>query len=94
MKDAKGHPTTDEHKIRCQVLGDGAFVSMDNGDLADLTPLTSAEKRTYRGQMVVYVRRTGKGKIHISIVDVPIEILTGGFNLTDALAKSRTDLPT
>ena len=67
MKDAKGHPTTDEHKIRCQVLGDGAFVSMDNGDLADLTPLTSAEKRTYRGQMVVYVRRTGKGKIHIRV---------------------------
>ncbi len=67
LKDAKGHMTTDVQKIRCQVLGNGAFVSMDNGDLADLTPLTSAEKQTYRGQIVVYVRRTGKGKIHVRL---------------------------
>ena len=67
LKDGKGHQTTDEKSIRCQVIGDGKFVSMDNGDLADLTPLTASEKMTYRGQMVIYIRRTGKGRIHVHL---------------------------
>lgn len=67
VKDAAGHRTTDEQEIFCQVLGDGAFVSMDNGDLADLTPLSSRKKKTYNGQMVIYIRRTGKEKIQVRI---------------------------
>ena len=38
-----------------------------NGDLADLTPLSSRKKKTYNGQMVIYIRRTGKEKIQVRI---------------------------
>ena len=67
LRDAEGRQTTDEQMIHCQVMGDGAFVSMDNGDLADLTPLTAVEKKTYRGQLVIYIRRTGKGSIQVRV---------------------------
>ncbi|MBQ6678995.1 MAG: beta galactosidase jelly roll domain-containing protein [Lachnospiraceae bacterium] len=63
VKDAKGVLTNDEQAFSCQVTGAGEFLAIDNGNNADLTPPQAKTKKTFNGQLVIYVRRTGKGKI-------------------------------
>ena len=50
-----------------QVIGDGELVSLDNGDLADLTPFTATVRSSYQGNLVGYVRRVGKGPITVRV---------------------------
>ena len=63
VKDAKGVLTNDEQAFSCQVSDAGEFLAIDNGNNADLTPPQAKTKKTFNGQLVIYVRRTGKGKI-------------------------------
>ena len=51
--------------ISVQVQGDGRLAGIDNGDLADVTPFSSDSRKTYRGDLAVYVRRTGTGEIRV-----------------------------
>ncbi len=67
LKDAAGVPTRSAVRIRMQVLGDGELVSMDNGDLADLTPFTEPLRSTYEGHLAGYVRRLGDGPITVRV---------------------------
>lgn len=68
LKDGEGKHTTDDHFFKVQVEGAGEFVSIDSGNVSDLTPLASNVRSTYEGSMVVYVRRTGRGDINIHLI--------------------------
>ena len=67
LKDEAGLPTWADERIQVQVAGGGELVSLDNGDLADLTPFTSNARRTSCGHLAAYIRRTGPGPIHIFV---------------------------
>ena len=57
--------TLDDRKIKVQIQGNGQLAGMDNGDLADVTPFSSDSRKTYKGDMAVYVRRTGREDIRV-----------------------------
>lgn len=59
--------TLDDREVRVQVQGDGQLAGIDNGDLADVTPFGSESRKTYRGDLAVYVRRTGAEDISVSL---------------------------
>ncbi len=58
---------SDDREIKVQVLGDGQLAGIDNGNLADVTPFSSDSRKTYRGELAAYVRRTGMGDIRVRI---------------------------
>lgn len=66
LTDDKGQEVVwDDKEIKVQVQGDGELAGMDNGNLADVTPFTSNVRKTEKGKLAVYVRRTGKGGITV-----------------------------
>ena len=66
LTDRSGRKTaTDDREVRVQVQGDGALAGIDNGDLSDVTPFGSESRKTYRGDLAVYVRRTGPEEINV-----------------------------
>ncbi|MBD5457614.1 MAG: glycoside hydrolase family 2 [Lachnospiraceae bacterium] len=66
LTDKEGRKVTvDDKEVMVQVQGDGVLAGIDNGDLADVTPFSSDSRKTYRGDMAVYVRRTGTGDIRV-----------------------------
>lgn len=68
LVDQKGNRVRqDEREIRVQVQGDGELAGIDNGDLADVTYFGSAVRRTYQGNLAVYVRRTGREEISVCL---------------------------
>jgi beta-galactosidase len=44
----------------------GRVVATDNGDLRDLTPFTSAERRTFHGLVLAIVRADRPGRLRLS----------------------------
>ena len=42
-------------------------MGIDSGNLADVTPFSSECRRTYGGNLVAYVQRTGQGSIQVSM---------------------------
>lgn len=58
---------SDDKEVKVRVIGDGCLAGIDNGDLADVTPFSSDSRKTYRGDLAVYVRRTGTGVIRVSV---------------------------
>ncbi len=60
-------PSTPEVTIMAQVTDDGVLAGMDNGDMSDLTPYYSNTRRTFNGNLVIYVKRTGPGDIGLVI---------------------------
>lgn len=67
MDDAGQIPVGDDRKIKIQVNGDGELAGIENGDLSDVTPYSSNERKTYNGQLMVFIRRTGIRKIYVEI---------------------------
>lgn len=68
LLDSRGDITAwDVKKIRLSVSGAGELAGLENGDLSDTTSYAESERRTYQGRLMGYVRRTGKGKITVSI---------------------------
>ena len=57
--------TSDKSRIDVTIEGDGELVAIDNGDLRDVTDYTATYRDTNRGKLIIYVRRTGEGKINI-----------------------------
>lgn len=68
LTDQNGHKVMqDDREVRVQVQGDGCLAGIDNGDLADVTPFGSGSRKTYRGDLAVYVRRTGAEDISVHL---------------------------
>lgn len=57
----------DDKEVKVQVLGAGRLMGIDSGNLADVTPFSSEYRRTYGGNLVAYVQRTGQGSIQVSM---------------------------
>lgn len=58
---------SDELWIKAQVTGSGMLLGIDNGNLSDLTPYASNERKCYQGKAVIYVRREKPGDIALVI---------------------------
>ncbi len=69
LSEEVGDSTRTETDIYVQVSGAGELAGIDNGDLSDLTSYTADHRRTYHGNAIVYVRRTGDGPIRVMIGD-------------------------
>ncbi len=57
----------DDREIKVQVQGPGELAGLDNGDLADVTPFSCHVRKTFAGNLVAYVRRTGPGRIRVFV---------------------------
>lgn len=88
----------DDQEVKVQIQGDGQLAGIDNGDLADVTPFSSERRKTCRGDLAVYVRRTGKGGIRVFLqpfidkkpgepVSLVLNGLTFGSNLNNPAGK-------
>lgn len=71
----------DEQNIRVQITGAGELAGIENGDLSDVTPYSAPERKTKDGKLMVYVRRTGAGKIVAAITAVALRTDEGGMYL-------------
>ncbi len=66
LPDLKGNDAAeDERMVRVRVQGAGELAGLDNGNLADVTPYTENSRKTWNGQLAVYVRRREAGSIRI-----------------------------
>ena len=65
-RDAEGRFVPDaEPLISCRVTGEAHLVGMDGGDLRDLTPYGSPERRMVAGRLLAAVRCDGPGKVSV-----------------------------
>ena len=55
----------EDQEITVTAEGAGVVVSLDSGDLSDNTSFAENTRKTFRGELVAYVRRTGEGEIRI-----------------------------
>ena len=68
LMDARGHIVRDaDEELSVAVEGAGVLAGLDSGDLSDTTAFYAATRRTYRGELVIYVRRTAPGPVGVSI---------------------------
>lgn len=68
LLDEKGEKTVwDDKEVKVQVQGAGELAGLDSGNLSDVTPFFSAVRKTFRGELAVYVKRTGKGSISAAL---------------------------
>lgn len=56
---------TDDKMVELHILGDGELVGLENGNLSDCTPYYEKRRKTYSGQLIGYVRRTGNEMISV-----------------------------
>ena len=73
LRDQEGNRTTDDRTFRVQVEGTGELLAIDSGCVSDLTPFSENYRRTQDGNMVVYVRRTARGDIHVHLLCIDEE---------------------
>jgi beta-galactosidase len=77
LTDANGRiAATDDRELRCEVLGSGEFMGMENGCPHDLTSYASDTRSTYRGRLIVYIRKTGTVSARLSAPGLPPVIVT------------------
>ncbi|MCR4740880.1 MAG: DUF4982 domain-containing protein [Lachnospiraceae bacterium] len=78
LADGNGNPVCDRDIELCaQIEGEAVFLHMDSGDLSDTTPYTEKIRRTYEGNLMLYVRSTGvTGDISAELK--PADCSTGG----------------
>lgn len=55
----------DDQEVKAQVQGSGQLAGIDNGNLADVTPFSEESRKTFHGDLAVYVRRMSKGPIRV-----------------------------
>lgn len=55
----------DNSRIDVKVEGAGELISIDNGDLRDVTDYNASYRYTNRGKLIIYVRRVNKGEIFV-----------------------------
>lgn len=73
--------TWDDRTIQVQTTGAGELAGLENGDLSDVTPYLLPERKTKDGRLMVYIRRTGAGKITAAITARPLCADEGGMYL-------------
>lgn len=73
--DADGQPAGEERMVTAEVTG-GELLGIENGDLADNTPYTSASRSTCDGRLVVFVRRAPGVRLRLSSPGLP-EVVVG-----------------
>lgn len=62
------HVVNDSSMIYVEVKGSGELLGLENGDLSDVTEYKANYRRAYKGQLLIYVRRTSqKNSIHINV---------------------------
>ncbi|MCE5343331.1 MAG: DUF4982 domain-containing protein, partial [Eubacteriales bacterium] len=59
--------------VRCTVAGAGKLIGMDNGDMLDLTPWPSQERRVSNGLLMAMVRAEGPGSVTATFVSEGME---------------------
>ncbi|WP_286299684.1 glycoside hydrolase family 2 TIM barrel-domain containing protein [Microbacterium suwonense] len=69
LLDAQGRLAAGELPVT--VVTDGARVSIENGDLADITPYTSTMRRTFDGRLAVFVRAEDAGTVQVCAEGLP-----------------------
>lgn len=68
LMDDQGQPAIGfDREINVDLSGPGELKGMENGDLADLTPFTCGSRKTYHGNLVIFVRRRGPGEIRVNL---------------------------
>lgn len=58
MRDGNGKRVYHDSTLLTVTVENGALLGLENGDLADVTSYTAAYRRTYRGQLIIYVADT------------------------------------
>ena len=73
--DEKGRPVPDANPhIRCEVVsGNARLVGMDAGDLYDLTPYSSPERRMFSGKLLAMIMAEGEGPIRVGLFSENME---------------------
>lgn len=60
--DAKGIPVTNaESEITCTITGNGTLLGLEAGDNRDMGDYTDNKQKTFRGRLMAYVKKNGKG---------------------------------
>lgn len=64
LTDESGNPVVwDDRIVKVQIQGAGELKGLDNGNLSDVTPFCSHTRKTWNGNLAVYIQRTGPGRI-------------------------------
>lgn len=68
LRDESGRKVVwDDREVRVHVQGGGEFAGADSGNLADITPFSSDTRKTFRGELAVYVRRKGQEEVRVEL---------------------------
>lgn len=60
--DAKGIPVTyTESDITCTIKGNGTLLGLEAGDNRDMGDYTDNKQKTFRGRLMAYIKKNGKG---------------------------------
>jgi len=76
LRDATGEVARNELIVSAEVAG-GQLLGLESGALNDETPYTSTERRTFEGQIVVFVRPAGDTRLRLrtpGLADVEVRL--------------------
>jgi beta-galactosidase len=60
--DAKGIPVTyTESEITCTITGNGTLLGLEAGDNRDMGDYTDNKQKSFRGRLIAYIKKNGKG---------------------------------
>lgn len=75
LRDEAGEVARNELAVSAEVEG-GQLLGLESGDLSDITPYESAERRTFEGRVVVFIRAGGSTSVRLSAPGLPEVRLT------------------
>lgn len=75
LRDAEGEVARNGLVVSAEVEG-GQLLGLESGDLGDITPYASAERRTFEGRVVVFIRAGGSTSVRLSAPGLPEVRLT------------------
>lgn len=68
LLDVKGNrAVSDDKVIKASVIGPGEFLGFENGDLSDNTSYADNKRKTMKGRLLAYIRRTEPGTIELHL---------------------------
>ncbi|WP_456283951.1 glycoside hydrolase family 2 TIM barrel-domain containing protein [Microbacterium sp. JZ101] len=77
LRDADGGSARDERMVSVEVSG-GELLGIENGDLADVTPYASSQRRTLEGRLAVFVRADAGAVVRLRAEGLPETIVECG----------------
>lgn len=69
--------SNDSSILMVEITGGGTLVSLENGDLADVTDYTANYRRALEGKLIIYIRRNSEN-------DEPVKVKVSGHGLRSA----------